>query len=151
MDKYCVFLKNLINSTSEISCARPWLCSNTYNIQLILPHYKYIYMYIHFTLFLSQFWVFGIFLRIHLMKLLYVVLEKGRGTRDKTANIHWIIEKAREFQKNIYFCFIDYANAFECVDHNKLWKILKEMGIPDHLTCLLRNLYLNMEQQTGSK
>ena len=68
-------------------------------------------------------------------------LEKGRGKRDQIANLHWIIEKAREFQKNIYFCFIDYANAFDWVDHNKLWKILKEMGIPDHLTCLLRNLY----------
>ena len=67
--------------------------------------------------------------------------RKGRGTRDQIANIRWIIEKAREFQKNIYFCFIDYARAFDCVDHNKLWKILKEMGIPDHLTCLLRNLY----------
>ena len=84
--------------------------------------------------------------------------RKGRGTREQIANIHWIIEKAREFQKNIYFCFIDYAKAFDCVDHNKLWKILKEMGIPDHLICLLRNLYagqeateLNMEQQTGSK
>ena len=65
--------------------------------------------------------------------------RKGRGTRDQIANIHWIIEKAREFQKNIYFCFIDYAKAFDCVDHNKLWKILKEMGIPDHLTCLPRN------------
>ena len=67
--------------------------------------------------------------------------RKDRGTRDQIANIHWITEKAREFQKNIYFCFIDYAKAFDCVDHNKLWKILKEMGIPDHLTCLLRNLY----------
>ena len=67
------------------------------------------------------------------------------GTRDQIANIHWIIEKAREFQKNIYFCFIDYAKAFDCVDHNKLWKILKEMGIPDHLTCLLRNLYSGQE------
>ena len=66
---------------------------------------------------------------------------KGRGNRDQIANIHWIIEKAREFQKTIYFCFIDYAKAFDCVDHNKLWKILKEMGIPDNLTCLLRNLY----------
>ena len=66
--------------------------------------------------------------------------RKGRGTRDQIANIRWIIKKAREFQKNIYFCFIDYAKAFDCVDHNKLWKILKEMGIPDHLTCLLRNL-----------
>ena len=67
--------------------------------------------------------------------------RKGRGTRDKIAKICWIIEKAREFQKNIYFYFIDYAKAFDCVDHNKLWKILKEMGIPDHLTCLLRSLY----------
>ena len=66
--------------------------------------------------------------------------RKGRGTRDQIANIRWIMEKAREFQKNIYFCFTDYAKAFDCVDHNKLWKILKEMGIPDHLTCLLRNL-----------
>ena len=71
--------------------------------------------------------------------------RKGRGTRDQIANIHWIIEKAREFQKNIYFCFIDYAKAFDCVDHNKLWKILKEKGIPDHLTCLLRNLYSGQE------
>ena len=85
--------------------------------------------------------------------------RKGRGTRDQIFNICWIIEKAREFQKNIYFCFIDYAKAFDCVDHNKLWKILREMGIPDHLTCLLRNLMqvrkqqleLDMEQQTGSK
>ena len=85
--------------------------------------------------------------------------RKGRGTRDQIANICWIIKKAREFQKNIYFCFIDYAKAFDCVDHNKLWKILKEMGIADHLTCLLRNLYAcqkqqlepDMEQQTGSK
>ena len=71
--------------------------------------------------------------------------SKGRGIRDQIANIHWIIEKAREFQRNIYFCFIDYAKAFDCVDHNKLWKILKEMGIPDHLTCLLRNLYAGQE------
>ena len=71
--------------------------------------------------------------------------RKGRGTRDQIANIRWIMEKAREFQKNIYFCFIDYAKAFDCVDHNKLWKILKEMGIPDHLTCLLRNLYAGQE------
>ena len=85
--------------------------------------------------------------------------RKGRGTRDQIANIRWIIEKAREFQKNIYFCFIDYAKAFDCVDHNKPWKILKEMGIPDHLTCILRNLYagqkqqleLDMDQQTSSK
>ena len=66
--------------------------------------------------------------------------RKGRGTRDQIANIRWIIEKAREFQKNICFCFIDYAKAFDCVDHNKLWKILQEMGTPDHSTCLLRNL-----------
>ena len=86
--------------------------------------------------------------------------RKGRGTRDQIANILWIIEKAREFQKNIYFCFLDYAKAFDCVDHNKLWEILKKMGIPDHLTCLLRNLNvvvrkqqleLDVEQQTGSK
>ena len=67
--------------------------------------------------------------------------RKGRGTRDQIANIHWIIKKAREFQKNIYFCFIDYAKAFDYVDHNKLWKILQEIGIPDYLTCVLRNLY----------
>ena len=66
---------------------------------------------------------------------------KGRGTRDQIANIHWMIKKAREFQKNIHFCFIDYTKAFDSVDHNKLWKILQEMGIPDHQTCLLRNLY----------
>ena len=85
--------------------------------------------------------------------------RKGRGTRDQIASIRWMMVKAREFQKNIYFCFIDYAKAFDCVDHNKLWKILNEMGIPDYLTCLLRNLYagqekqleLDMEQQTGSK
>src|SRR5574342_89754 len=72
-------------------------------------------------------------------------IRKGRGTRDQIANIFWIIEKAREFQKDIYFCFIDYAKAFDCVDHNKLWKILKEMGIPEHLIFLLRNLYAGQE------
>ena len=85
--------------------------------------------------------------------------RKGRGTRDQITNIHWIIEKAREFQKNICFCFIDYAKAADCVDHNKLWKTLKEMGILDHLTYLLiylfagekQQLELDMEQQTGSK
>ena len=87
--------------------------------------------------------------------------RKGRGTRDQIANICWIIEKAREFQKNIYFCFIDYAKAFDCVDHNQRWKILKEMGIPDYLripasweTCMQvrkQQLELDMEQQTGSK
>ena len=85
--------------------------------------------------------------------------RKGRGTRDQIANIHWIVEKAREFQKNIYFCFIDYAKAFDCVDHHRLWKILKEMGIPDHLTCLWetgmqvrkQQLELDMEKKTGSK
>ena len=71
--------------------------------------------------------------------------KKGRGTRYQIASICWVIEKAREFQKNIYFCFIDYAKAFNCVDHNKLWKILKEMEIPDHLTCLMRNLYAGQE------
>ena len=87
-----------------------------------------------------------------------LVLEKA-GEPDQIANICWIMEKAREFQKNIYFCFIDYAKAFDCMDHNQLWKILKEMGIPDHLTCLLRNLHagpeamleLDMEQQTDSR
>ena len=87
--------------------------------------------------------------------------RKGRETRHQIANIHWIIQKARALQKNIYLCFIDYTKAFDCMDHNKLWKILKERGIPDHLTCLLRNLYtgqeatsmleVDMEQQTGSK
>ena len=72
--------------------------------------------------------------------------RKGRGTRDQIANICWLIGKAREFQKNIYFCFIDYVKFFDCVDHNKLWKILKEMGIPDHLTCLLRNLQAGREE-----
>ena len=73
--------------------------------------------------------------------------RKGRGTRDQIANIRWTIEKAKEFQKNIYFCFIDYAKAFDCVDHNKLWKILQELGISDHLTCHLKNLYAGLEQQ----
>ena len=73
-----------------------------------------------------------------------VGFRKGRGTKNQFANIFWIIEKAREFQKNVYFCFIDYAKAFDCVDHNELWKI-KDMGIPDHLTCLLRNLYAGQE------
>ena len=85
--------------------------------------------------------------------------RKGRGIRNQIVNIRWIIEKAREFQKNIYFCLIDYTKAFDSVDHNTLWKILREMGIPDHLTCLLENymqvrkqqLELDMEQQTGSK
>ena len=85
--------------------------------------------------------------------------RKDRGIRGQIANICWIMEKARDFHKNIYFCFINYAKAFDCVDHSTLWKILKEMRIPDHLTCLLRNLYagqeeqleLGMEQQTGSK
>ena len=85
--------------------------------------------------------------------------RKGRGTRDQIANIHWIIEKAREFQENIYFCFIDYTKDFDCMDHSKLWKILKEMGIPGQLTCFLRNLYAGQEAtfrtrhgtRTGSK
>ena len=95
----------------------------------------------------------------HELPVVQAGFRKGRGTRDQIANIHWIMEKAREFQKNIYFCFIDSAQAFDRVDYKKLWKILKEMGIPDHLTCLLRNLYagqeatvrMAMEQQTGSK
>ena len=93
----------------------------------------------------------------HELPVVHAGFRKDRGTKDQIANIRWLIEKVREFQKNIYFCFIDYAKAF--VDHNQLWKILKEMGIPDHLTCLLRNLYAgqeatvrtDMEQQTGSK
>ena len=88
-----------------------------------------------------------------------VGFRKGRGTRDQIANIHWIMEKAREFQKNIYFSFLDYAKAFDYVDHNKLWQIQKDMGIPDHLTCLLKNLYAGQaatvktgpRKQTGSK
>ena len=76
---------------------------------------------------------------------MFKLVRKGRGTRDHIANIHWIINISREFQKNVYFCFIDYAKAFDCVDHSKLWKILKEMGIPDHLTCLLRKLYAGPE------
>ena len=76
--------------------------------------------------------------------------RKGRGTRDQIANIHWIMEKAREFQKNIYFCFNDYAKAFDCVDHNKLWKILQDVGLPNHLTCLLRNLYAGQEATVRS-
>ena len=76
--------------------------------------------------------------------------RKGRGTRDQIANIHWIIEKAREFQKNIYFCFIDYTKSFDYVDHNKLWRILQKMGIPGHLTNLLRNLYAGQEATVGT-
>ena len=87
------------------------------------------------------------------MKRVQAGFRKGRGTRDQIASIHWIIKKAREFQKNVYFCFIDYTTAFDCVDHNKLWKILQEMGIPDHLTCLLRNLYAGQEatDRTGHR
>ena len=77
--------------------------------------------------------------------------RKGRGTGDQTANICWTIEKAKEFQKSIYFCFIGYAKAFDCVDHNKLWKILQEMGIPDHLTCLLRNLYAGQDSTVRTR
>ena len=89
----------------------------------------------------------------------WVMVDSSAKTWSQIANIRWIMEKAREFQKNIYFCFIDYAKAFDCVDHNKLWEILQEMRLPDHLTCLLRNLYagqeatieLDMEQHSGSK
>ena len=89
----------------------------------------------------------------------HIGFRKGRGTRNQIANICWIVKKAREFQKSIYFCFIDYVKAFDCVDHNKLWKILKEMGLPDPLTCILRNLYedqeatvrTDIERQAGSK
>ena len=81
----------------------------------------------------------------HELPVVQAGFRKGSGTRDQIANILWITEKAREFQKTIYFCFIDYAKAFDCVDHNKLWKILKQLGIQDHLTCLLRNLYAGQE------
>ena len=100
------------------------------------------------------FWIFATLIGSSSIKLLLnlqspnnvqVGFRKSRGTRDQIANIHGIIKKARDFQKNIYFCFIDYAKAFDCVDHKKLWEILKEMGIPDHLTCLLRNLYAGQE------
>ena len=77
--------------------------------------------------------------------------RKGRGTRDQIANIRWIMEKARHFQENIYFCFIAYAKVFDCMDHNKLWKTLQEMGIPDHLTCLLRNLYAGQEARVTTR
>ena len=115
------------------------------------------------TSFISKMGLFGKSKKLNLNRELPDVQDgfrKGRGTRDQIANIHWIMEKAGELQKNIYFCFIDYAKAFDCVDYNKLWKILKEMGIPDHLTCLLRNLCMqvkkqqleqDLEQQTGSK
>ena len=90
-----------------------------------------------------------IYLKCIIQYIIYIIhiagFRKGRGTRDQIANICWIIEKAGEFQKNMYFCFIDYTKAFDCVDHNKLWKILKEMWILDHLTCLLRNLYAGQE------
>ena len=95
---------------------------------------------------------------IHEVSAVQAGFREGRGTRAQIVNICWIIEKAREFQKNIYFCFIDYAKAFDCVDHNKLWKILQEMGVPGQFTCLLRNLYagqeateMDMEQQTVCK
>ena len=81
----------------------------------------------------------------HELPVVQAGFRKGRGARDQIANIRWIMEKAREFQEKVYFCFIDYAKAFDCVDHNKLWKILRETGIPDHLTCLLRNLYAGQE------
>ena len=89
----------------------------------------------------------SVFLTLYRLELPHVQagFRKDKGTRDQIANIQWIIEKGKEFQKNIYFCFIDYAKAFDCVDHNKLWKILKVMGIPDHLTCLLRYLYVGQE------
>ena len=117
------------------------------------------------TTHLHLFHTLAVMLKIHQARLQQYVncelpdvqasFRKGRGTRDQIANICWIMEKAREVQKMIYFCFIDYAKTFDCVHHKKLWKILKEMGIPDHLTCLLRNrkqrLELDMEQQTGSK
>ena len=88
---------------------------------------------------------FACYSRCFLTSYVQAGFRKGSGTRDQIANIHWIIEKPREFQRSIYFCFINYAKAFDCVDHNKLWKIVKEMGISEHLTCLLRNLYADQE------
>ena len=111
-------------------------CSNHRTIALITPASKVMLKILHVRL---QQYV------NHELPDVQASFRKGRGTRDHIANIRWIIEKAREFQKNIYFCFIDYAKAFDCVDHNKLWKILQEMGIPDHLTCLLRNVYADQE------
>ena len=91
-------------------------------------------------------------LTVHELRMdVHAEFGKGRGTRDQVANIRWIIEKAKEFQKNIYFYFIDYTKAFDCVDHSKLWKILKEMGIRDQLTCLLRNLYAGQEATIGTR
>ena len=94
---------------------------------------------------------FNLSLNFAIRSILQAGFRKGRGTKDQIANICWIIKKAREFQKIIYFCFTDYAKAFDCVDHNKLWKILKEMGIPDHLTCLLRNLYAGQEKTVRTR
>ena len=92
-----------------------------------------------------SFWMSVHSIRGNHLEIIQTGYGKGRGTRDQVANIHWLREKAREFQKNIYFCFTDYAKNFDSVGHKKLWKILKEMGIPDHLTCLLRNLYAGKE------
>jgi len=99
-------------------------------------------IYYNVSILLDSIWLY---LNEHELPDVQAGFRKGRGTRDQTAKSHWIMEKARQFQKNIYFCFIDYAKAFDCVDHNKLWEILKEMGIPDHLICLLRNLYAGQE------
>ena len=114
-----------------------------------LPHIKEMYIYIYVFIYkYIHLYVCLLFHSSHLISLkpdVQAGFRNGRGTREQIANICWIIEKEREFQKNIYFCFIDYAKAFDCVDHNKLWKILKEVGIPDHLTCLLRNLYAGQE------
>ena len=102
-------------------------------------------MILKFNLFIYLTKFYSILTYIRKVNKFKLVLEKGRGTRDQIASIRWIIKKARGFQKNIYFCFTDYAKDFDCVDHNRLWKILKDMGIPDHLTCLLRNLYAGQE------
>ena len=113
-------------------------CSNYHTIALILHPSKVILKILQARL--QQF-------VNHELPYVQAGFRKGRGTRDQIANICWIIEKARELQKNIYFCFIDYAKAFDCVDHKKLWEILKKMGIPAHLTCLLRNLYAGQGQE----
>ena len=117
----------------------------TFAILLFIFYISHAFLFLHPYCLLLYKWIF---LQCNVLTPLMDVqpgFRKGGGTRDQIANIHWIIEKAKEFQKNIYFCSIDYAKAFDCVDHHKLWKILQEMGIPDHLTCLLRNLYAGQE------